>query len=434
MTSPSNKLPLRPCWLRLLRLSVAFTLIGCGGDPIAPSLASDASYTYDANTTLDASTEIFDAAPIDSAPPDLRLLCGAVPLTYADWEDCYRKRFCEWYVGCVPLGGYATVSECIEQEDVAAGGRISYERRQREWSVENGRTKVDYEAFVRCLAGTGEDFCRTSRSNADCVLRLRGTVPHNGECLSNVDCSSPGGICQRDCNDACCTGVCKAAAKLGEECFEEPFCEPELQCVDGICVSGALGKPCTSVVGCNDDGWCDMELQVCRSPLPEGSTCENFLQCEEKTRCIGLVSGQQKGRCEPVGQEGAPCDLGCLGSKLYCDRSVISGELGICREMPILGEACGGIRQCQRISQLCRDGRCAPRPTEGESCATGECAPGFFCLSEVEAAPPVCAPRREAGGACSRDAHCISYLCSASDGMGEVGQCQRSIDSCEVQP
>src|SRR5689334_9931016 len=88
--------------------------------------------------------------PIDAPTIDLVQLCGAAPVTFDDWENCFEKRKCQWEVGCVSLNTYRDVQECLDLGDEVVGGQRSAERRERQRAVAESRARIDVESFSRC--------------------------------------------------------------------------------------------------------------------------------------------------------------------------------------------------------------------------------------------------------------------------------------------
>lgn len=380
--------------------------------PVAPGVDADS---------------LIPTVPPDAPPPvrdeELVAACGELPVTLADWEDCYAKRTCEWEVGCVIQNAYRDVAECHARRDAVVGGRLSAERRERERAVEDGRAAVDPQQFARCLIATSGDRCNTALTEPACLTRYTGTIADGGACLTAVDCASPDATCESDCDDACCLGTCRPKAELGAACTEFDSCEPGLRC-HRTCLAGDVGSACLNNRGCDSNAWCDPAAGVCKADFPEGAACTSILQCGGTASCVGLsITSSEPGRCQRVSRAGDECDGICYGN-LICAGTT-------CRKLPVLGEPCAGIGACGGVDAMCNGQQCVRRSEAGATCGAQTCLPGLFCTSELGAPQPACAARGEVGDACADPAHCDSYLCSGSPGA--IGACLPWEDACPIE-
>lgn len=368
-----------------------------------------------------------DSMPPNPENPDLVALCGAVPATLDDWETCYLERFCEWEVNCSPQNGYRSVDECVELSYAVSGGRLAAERRERQRAFEQGKATIDEDSFARCLVERSTDRCYTALHHPACATRFIGTVEDGAACTGDIECASPGATCARDCQDACCEGVCEPAAKEGEYCRTniEP-CEPGLRCTASQCVNGDIGSPCNTSLGCDRTGWCDNDCGVCTPTLDEGAECDSVLQCGGKTSCVGLsIVSSEPGACLRISEAGDPCDNLCLGN-LIC--SAAPNATGSCVSLPELGQSCGSLTPCLGQTIECRDGTCVERAEVGDSCATAGCMPGLFCTSDLGDANPVCERAQPVGAPCTGPHQCESYLCSGDE--DQEGSCLPWLETC----
>lgn len=364
----------------------------------------------------------FDDTPRPPTP-DLIQLCGAVPLSLEDWERCYKNRRCEILVGCVSQSEYRDVQQCLDRSDDVAGGRLEAERHERARAVARGRASINLPAFAQCLADTSEDLCNTVSSSVTCATRFTGTVADGEACFTDIECGSPGAICEASCSEACCPGTCRPKFRENEACDLFASCEPGLRC-NRICRSGDIGTPCESNSDCDASAWCDAGR--CSADLAPGAACTSLLQCGGQTSCVGLaIVGSDPGQCLRTAKAGDRCDDSCYGN-LYCDDS------GICRELPQLGQSCSAFVLCGSVDLMCRDGVCAARDGVGTSCsATRTCQRRLFCTSELGDPGAVCAAPRAAGQRCTAPRHCDSYLCSGT--TGQPGVCLTPSDSCAIR-
>jgi hypothetical protein len=424
----------------LYALSVAgfFNMVACGGD-FAGARSDGASSSGDgagmepAGVHFDAdindaglrdAAAISDGATVDGGQgvPSLAELCGAVPVTLDDWEDCYQRRHCEWEVGCVPLNTYRDAQECIDRGDQVEGGRLTAERRKRKRAIEDGRALLDTAAFTQCLVDTSAVLCDTARFSVACANRFVGSVADSETCYADIECVSPGASCEASCSDACCQGVCRPRFKEGESCDLFDSCEPGLECYH-TCVSGDIGDPCASDDYCGPNAWCDLATGVCTTVFTLGAACTSTLQCGGETSCLGLtIIDSSPGHCLRISHAGDTCDYYCYGN-LYCDAS------GTCRDLPELGQSCSLFIPCRGVDTICRNGLCVLRGDIGAICSSNQpCLPGLFCTSELNDPSPKCAARGGEGAPCADPSHCESYLCSGS--ATQPGVCLPWSDTC----
>lgn len=386
--------------------------IGCGNDLSGhPLLPTPADAETDAPPDADA-----DA---DAPPRNLTEICGAEPVTFDDWERCYRKRWCEWRVGCLPMNSYLDVQECINRSDDVEDGRLGAELRERKRAVEQGRGSIDVAAFTQCLLDTSGALCNTARYSVACAKRFTGTIGDGNDCYTDIECLSPGATCESSCTDACCLGTCQPKLKFEAPCDLDDSCEPGLVC-NQTCRRGDIGTPCTNLFDCDSNSWCNAGL--CAADLAPGSACTSRSQCGGDTTCTGLsIIDQQPGQCLSISRPGDPCDFICYGN-LYC-------ASGTCHDLPKLGDSCSAFTPCSGVDTICSNGVCASREGENASCSsTTLCQPGLFCSSEVNEPRPLCVPPRGAGQPCTKPSHCESHLCSSI--TDEPGVCLPWSDTC----
>jgi hypothetical protein len=378
---------------------------------------------------------LIDARPIDAAPPidapvppqnpELVAACGAMPVTFDDWENCYRKRKCEWEVNCVTQNTYRNVQECIDQGDAVSGGKLAAERRDRQRSVEQGRAAIDVGRFTQCLIETSGAHCNTSLFFPACLTRFDGTRGDGASCLTDVECASPDAVCTQDCPEACCLGTCQPKFKLGQTCTDRHSCEPGQQCnIRRVCISGDINTPCTDDTDCDSNAWCDRLAHLCKADFARDAECTNVLQCGGETSCVGLsVSGTDPGHCRRISEVGDTCDAFCYGN-LSCD------AFGVCRALPGLGEGCSALTNCSGVNTVCgANNTCVVRGGVDAPCGGNlRCLPGLFCTSELGDMNPRCAARRADQQQCRRPSHCQSYLCSGN--MDQNGVCLPWINTC----
>jgi len=378
-----------------------------------------------------------DGGPIDGSvmapddPPDstdLAVLCGAVPTTFDQWEDCYRKRKCQFDVGCFPTYPFRDVADCVAAGDAVSGGQQSADRRERKRALDEGRATLNVAAFTQCLIRTSASRCNTAFYDPACLTRYTGTVADNGSCLTDIDCASPDATCTSTCHDACCAGTCQPKFRLGEACLKFASCEPGLRCNGITCVSGDIGSSCPlgSVNWCDFGTFCDPKTLRCTPTLALGATCTELLQCGGNMSCVGTsIVNSDPGHCLRIAKPGDRCDDQCFGD-LYCDRATDT-----CHSLPTLNQSCSALVPCAGSDLMCNSSRiCVLRSNADVSCGGQSCMPGLFCTTELGDPPATakCAARRGVGGTCTAPSHCESFLCSGT--AGQPGMCLAWSDTC----
>jgi hypothetical protein len=397
---------------------VAASLIACS-DPAAFSPPLPDAHDEDASDLTPPDAYVPDAGP-DAEPPELAELCGAMPVTLDDWEDCYARRVCEWASNCPTYNYYADADDCVAHADGIQGGALTAMRRERARAVEDGRAAIDEAQFTQCLIETAADRCNTAFLTPSCKLRFSGTIADGQPCLGDIECASPGATCARDCADACCEGVCDPADAIGATCESFYGCVPGATCDIGTCFAGDLGSQCNTLGGCDPERYCDLQTHTCKQDLPPGATCTNLLQCGGETSCVGLETSAT-GTCSRLTEAGDPCDAFCYGN-LVC-----AG--GVCKSLPAVGQTCGSV-PCLGAGNVCINGRCAPRVGVGVECHDTICAPGLFCTNELGDTTPACAEPGGTGAPARDSSHCASHLCSGNE--NQEGECLPWVDTCSL--
>lgn len=368
--------------------------------------------------------------PVPPGPPELAAVCGAVPVTLADWERCFLHRSCEVQARCGGPAHFSSAEECIALSDAVSGGQQSFAagERARALAAASGHARLDVEQFTECLLELSANRCTVGWNAPACELRFRGDLEDQQSCYSDIECRSPGAHCAPgDCGESCCPGMCQPRKKLHETCAALLDCEPGLMCGrDGRCVSGDLGSRCGSSADCDWDAWCDRRTQECKPSAGEGTLCQTFLQCGGETACVGLLRPVQPPRCQRVSQAGDPCDGDCFGN-FYCELPATG--LGVCAPLPIHGQECSLFLPCAGANEVCDQGTCAERRDVGQLCADVSCRRGLFCGPRTESGPVVCQePLADGKFGCRHPEECASYICSGS--ATQAGVCQPYRATC----
>ena len=410
---------------RVWLIAAVVAASACSASPAGPSLAAptdggnlpgDDAGVPGSDASVDAPGD--DAGTVPPDPTALATACGGTaPVTLDQWEDCYRKRKCEWEVGCFPSYPFRDVADCIASDDAMSGGQLTVERRERRRAIEQGRASINVDHFTQCLLRTDKTRCNTALHEPACLTRFTGSLADGGDCLTDVDCASPGATCASSCADACCVGTCQRKFRLNEACQDAESCEPGLVCTGLKCVTGDAGTPCAkgSVNQCDFGTFCDSKTLQCTPTRAPGDSCTSLLQCGGNYTCIGLsITGSQPGQCSRISEPGDRCDSFCFGN-LFCDKPADKKIPGTCRSFAPLGQACSATIPCAGANAMCDNGLCALRSGVGVTCANQTCMPGLFCTSALGDPAPACAARRAVGQHCADPGHCESYLCSGGD-------------------
>ena len=380
-----------------------------GGGSAARSPGPDASALPGADAEPDG--------PADAETSVLARLCGAMPATLEDWERCYQKRQCELWVGCAAMNEFLTVEECLELRDGLLGGKLAAERRERERAVSQQRARIDAPAFAQCLIETAPDRCHTGAHPPSCYRRFQGTVPDDGACHADVECQSPGAVCERSCPESCCPGVCRRLAREGEPCNKfVGSCEYGLSCSTRTrtCWKGVVGSACAHFSECNAGAWCDVGAGICKAAVGRGQPCSDHFACDGVDSCVGdgSVITPGDGHCQPVNVAGDACEDFCYGP-LFCKKPD-SNSSGVCTPLPVHGEPCGLMVGCHGAMEVCLQGTCRTRLPEGADCTEEICQPGLFCSGSAGSPDRKCTHPQPAGADCLDRHQCQSYQCSAT--------------------
>lgn len=269
-------------------------------------------------------------------------------LALDDYGDARRTAECERLTRC----------GLFSAEDACERSLLPALRRDMHAAIDAGKIAYDGVAAKSCLEAIAVQSCDATSADARitppaCARVFSGRVADGDTCAFDTECAS--GSCDApDCRlEECCTGTCRPTIALAP-----------------------LGAPCNRDADCVD-GFCGAD-QRCHARVAARETCSRDEECEFDLACIGAT------------------DL----------------DLGRCRDMPLVGEACPYMR-CAEIGVACMEGNCAPVGLIGTSCTTaadcspyGECAPSGQC-SELPRLGAECTT------SCSRDAWCDAGTCAA---------------------
>ncbi len=412
---------------------------------------------------------------------------GLPPLSFEDLQSGFAAGYCAQLVACGTL---------------AAGTQGVCERMNRNVlqnyadSVDAGRFAIDQAAVRLCLSAFdgGTNICDSlslwwifncQASDFFISQNKVGDACSFGRCAEGYCPSSPASdVCQ----------ACVAYKTVGEACTSTQRCDPATAyCPTWLITDGgaskcvaraATGKPC-------DLGYSECLVGSCVSmaaidggtprcgPLPLGSRCERFADCDVDAYCKGLrVSSLQTlalGVCTRRMVPGSTCvneqlddgcahdagRAGCLGGKCtvlvdhalplnaecdyyflnpcvpgtYCDLpdyyppdGGAPVHAGVCRPVNAENADCSNGAPCATGTVCATTGKCLRYAAEGEGCGTANnkycsslltCAPGGGAMSQTCVAPP------KLGGACDTSASldCDDAYCQTDGGKNAPGKC-----------
>jgi len=232
---------------------------------------------------------------------------------------------------------------------------------------------------------------------------------------------------------------------------------PEEQLIKGLC--DGLASCCGSTKLTFDRAGCESQAQLTLSSRKPSSSSKAVLDTAAVTECASQAR-QAIGQCNGVPKDGA-CGriyVGTLATNASCTEdeecAPVSGAevycSGVCyaKRRGAPGDICQA--DCQDAScsppsvdhtscyaedgLVCVNGKCANAPTAGQPCPNGQCAKGakcsagnLTCVAEAAIgqactdAPcvagsycdnAVCAAQLAGGAVCTRNAACLSGLCS----------------------
>lgn len=279
----------------------------------------------------------------------------------------------------------------------------------------------------RCVSGTCSNAVISCAEDAECFA---------GEsCIGEYasECRAPGGVGARcsyidECDDGlgCDTtgsswgvGECvPLPANVGDDCSHTSFCSAGLSCAN--------------------------DTYTCILPPGLGEECRygNVVDQRKYVACAtGLACS--RGACQFAPGVGEPCDEdGICTDGTACQYDWREGGTSVCVVLRGEGEECLSDDVCMNrefyFCEWARDaevGTCTRRRGIGEECTGGECEGGLSCIyaedDEWRENPGVCSTPPGVGEACngecggtatcvsfSRNAHCVSSLCSDGSGGG----------------
>lgn len=303
---------------------------------------------------------------------------GTGPGSAALFCEAFADTFAQRYIDCEKAAP-AWVTEFIQKSEIC--GRINY-------AVDNGLATYDDAAAGDCIAFFETATCTEIRGFRDdvvfvpaCQDAVKGKGALNTQCKSDYDCAS-----SRCETYWASPPKCYPAYEAGRSCSTDRYCAPGLYCYKGTLWPNRTCQPFSNRPGLD---------QACN----EGTGCQVGLQCE------GSLDVVFDGTCKPQKTEGScvkepgltAIGYGCLGSygsstvQPYvgpgatctapdnCGPGLYCGEGGICRQEPLVGEAC----DFSNINRVCIGGTCPQvlNATCQEESIPSECYSDWDCDS-----------------------------------------------------
>jgi hypothetical protein len=272
-----------------------------------------------------------------------------------DFLPAVRNAICERAVACLEFPDVAT---CLMTPAIGDGYGVEA------WvsSVKRGNARFDPTAAAVCLDSIPRDclvvdpewqFTRWLWQylvTPPCLAAFIGTAQPNEVCGSTVECANKHCGGGSPCPGGGAIGVCRPSPD---------YQAPGATCdgIDALCEFDAM---------CGPDG-------TCLGPLPMGASCSDTTPpCARGTICQS-PDGVQPRTCVNMPATGAACDATdprpcariddtCDTTTNVCTRRRKPGqpctqnecvayadcESGVCTMLPVVGQACSGIRPCVR--------------------------------------------------------------------------------------
>jgi len=160
-----------------------------------------------------------------------------------------------------------------------------------------------------------------------------------------------------------------------------------------------------------DDAMHAPACRACHGPLQRGETCERYnsnVPCDDDLLCVDDGSGTRAGVCGDPLPNGSYCDndVDCAGG--FCDYDIHECSAGRADDARCSTDTWCLSGYCHFYAQ--HDGRCARDGKVGDACnVRGDCLSPLACIDGE------CAPQRELGESCTDDEHCVIGVCDTQD-------------------
>ncbi len=311
--------------------------VDAGGEQAPADAGAEVDAGRDAGAEVDAG---WDAS---TPPPD----AGPAFLSAVDYCESIAPFFCDFYLRCGRMVA-ATAAEC--RSLFLESCNAKYEPRY-EMLEDAGMLRLSAVGVEACRSHLSAVACSEQPSDlfGPCGEQWRGTRPASSKCGFDVESlvCEPGTSCRLSLS---LCGTCEAHLPLGGACGDGGRCDPEAQCLDGVCTRRALpGKPCDAQRRCIVGATCTSG-GVCQGPAWVGlnQPCDAQRRCPYGASCLS-------GSCRASSRLGGPC-----GPLTACSTGFCAADAGVCVELLPLGASCTGPTACQ--SGYCVAGTCARIP------------------------------------------------------------------------
>jgi hypothetical protein len=245
-------------------------------------------------------------------------------------------------------------------------------------AIDAKKITYDGNAATSCLAALEARACDTTSADGrtsalvGCEKVFIGLVDDGASCAFDNECAS--GSCDEPaCGlNECCSGTCFPTN------VESPIdgdCNRDADCSTGFC---GTDRRCHARVAvremCSRYEECDHDLACIGATDLELGRCRDLPLIGEACpymRCAEIGAWCSNGSCIPVGLAGTPCT-----SAMECSPYGECNTSGQCAELPVLGEAC--VLGCSRDA-WCDGNACMPLLPDGEPCGAGNQCESLFC-------------------------------------------------------
>lgn len=220
--------------------------------------------------------------------------------------------------------------------------------------IQAGRIYYDGSNVKKCFDSIAQATCdKTDQDSrgipAACTQFTHGLGMSGDQCFVDAECAS--GFCSASAGSPTCQiGQC-----VGDTA---PSVEP-----------AALGEPCNFNTTCVAGAYCDQELTSTCVPLKmQGATCQVPGECAYGLGCVTDTTGTRT--CGPLPGPNQPCtsNVGCRDEGYYCDE--LTSAMPTCKPLGLAGAMCMYSEQCSTYYPCDGTGHCTKAPSVGQSCST----------------------------------------------------------------
>jgi hypothetical protein len=278
------------------------------------------------------------------------IACGGGGTGAGDVDTELRDATCRYQTRC---GSFTSEDECRTYYDRSRPSDKSLTA-----AVDHGRIAFDADQLDACIAAYDALPCDTTQQDLSaCSNIFTGTVPENGDCAFDLECTS-GRCIVPDCLDACCTGSCGPA---------RPY--------------PGLDEPCSSI--CAESLYCGYD-GICHAPLPANAPCGIYDVCD-----AGLYCRPSTMLCEPVPHLGEPCETVCAEEGSTCNASAQCVAAGTEGDPCTATGDCSNYYVCNPDAHTCTLMPELMRSDNGTPCDVSTQCKSHYCNLTCQE-PPVC--------------------------------------------